>query len=81
MDEEVSDMFWLKTCPRCKGDLFPDNDSWGQCIVCLQCGYRVYLSRQDGYQVSTKSVYALNTPLRNHSKRSKDRVTIKTGGA
>ncbi len=35
-------MFWLKTCPRCKGDLFLDNNSYEQSVVCLQCGNRIY---------------------------------------
>ncbi len=35
-------MFWLKTCPRCNGDLFLDINSYEQSIVCLQCGNRIY---------------------------------------
>ena len=32
-------MWKLKSCPRCRGDLFPD---WAQYVLyehCLQCGY------------------------------------------
>lgn len=32
---------WLKQCPRCdKGDLYLDNDMYGESIACLQCGWR-----------------------------------------
>ena len=33
-------MFWVKACPRCKGDLFLDQDASNRDVVCLQCGYR-----------------------------------------
>jgi hypothetical protein len=32
-------MFWLKGCPRCKGDLYEDTDKYGRYVNCLQCGY------------------------------------------
>jgi len=32
-------MFWLKQCPRCKGDLFLDHDSYGKHVRCVQCGH------------------------------------------
>ena len=32
-------MFWLKGCPRCKGDLYEDTDKYGHYVSCLQCGY------------------------------------------
>jgi hypothetical protein len=32
-------MFWLKGCPRCKGDLHEDKDKYGSYVSCLQCGY------------------------------------------
>ncbi len=32
-------MFWLKACPRCRGDLFRQVDLYGLYIACLQCGY------------------------------------------
>ena len=30
---------WLKSCPRCKGDLIKQLDIYGHYIKCLQCGY------------------------------------------
>ena len=32
-------MVWLKGCPKCKGDLFLDGDSYGKFQSCIQCGY------------------------------------------
>jgi hypothetical protein len=37
-------MVWLKACPRCKGDLFLDEDNYGKFQSCLQCGYMRDLS-------------------------------------
>ena len=31
-------MFWLKSCPRCSGDLYQDDDQYGRYVSCLQCG-------------------------------------------
>lgn len=31
-------MYWLKSCPRCGGDLFDDRDHFGYYIACAQCG-------------------------------------------
>ena len=32
-------MFWLKSCPRCRGDLFQGRDHYGWYVSCLQCGH------------------------------------------
>ena len=34
-------MSWwkLKGCPRCKGDVFVDEDAYGWYEQCIQCGY------------------------------------------
>ena len=31
----------LKGCSRCKGDVFPERDQFGEYLHCLQCGYQV----------------------------------------
>jgi hypothetical protein len=31
--------YWLKTCPRCHGDLRQESDVYGKYIACVQCGY------------------------------------------
>lgn len=30
----------LKSCPRCRGDLYYDYDQYGKDTYCVQCGYR-----------------------------------------
>jgi len=39
-------MYWLKACPRCRGDLHEERDFYGQYVACIQCGY-VLDSRQE----------------------------------
>lgn len=38
-------MFWLKSCPRCTGDIYDARDLFGGYLACLQCGY--YLSEME----------------------------------
>jgi DNA-directed RNA polymerase subunit M/transcription elongation factor TFIIS len=37
---------WLKSCPKCKGDLYSDRDIMGYYRQCLQCGYTFYEPRR-----------------------------------
>ncbi len=30
-------MIWLKSCPRCRGDLFLEREIDGHAVRCLQC--------------------------------------------
>ena len=32
-------MIHFKGCPKCHGDLYLNEDSFGQFLNCLQCGY------------------------------------------
>jgi hypothetical protein len=34
-------MYWLKGCPKCRGDLHEEMDIYGVFIACIQCGYVV----------------------------------------
>jgi hypothetical protein len=31
--------YWLKTCPKCSGDLREESNTFGSYISCVQCGY------------------------------------------
>jgi hypothetical protein len=31
-------MMWLKSCPRCRGDLVLDSDYYANYVSCIQCG-------------------------------------------
>ena len=38
-------MFWIKSCPRCNGDLYENTDQYGRFIACMQCSH--YLNEDD----------------------------------
>lgn len=40
-------MMWLKSCPRCRGDLMLDSDYYGHYVSCIQCGASLDKSQQD----------------------------------
>jgi ssDNA-binding Zn-finger/Zn-ribbon topoisomerase 1 len=31
--------YWLKGCPKCRGDLREESDKFGAYFACVQCGY------------------------------------------
>ncbi len=31
--------YWLKQCPRCRGDFKEESDRFGEYVACVQCGY------------------------------------------
>jgi hypothetical protein len=33
------EMYWLKACPRCGGDLHDEQDHYGEYLACIQCGF------------------------------------------
>ena len=37
-------MLYLKSCPRCSGDINADSDMHGMFLKCLQCGFTKDLS-------------------------------------
>jgi hypothetical protein len=37
-------MLYLKSCPRCAGDINADSDTYGMFLKCLQCGFSKDLS-------------------------------------
>lgn len=50
-------MYWLKSCPKCHGDLFENTDLYGRYIDCFQCGH---------YLTSVEDAFVrLNTPFGN----------------
>jgi hypothetical protein len=53
-------MLRLKSCPRCKGDIFIDRDHLGWYEQCIQCGYQHDLKVSDEAKGHGKKVY-MNT--------------------
>ncbi len=45
-------MFWLKSCPKCRGDLCLEQDHYGTFQTCLQCGYLKELNDRSGNPVT-----------------------------
>ncbi len=39
-------MVLTKSCPRCNGDLYQDQDHAGYCLRCVQCGHEIQLRRK-----------------------------------
>ena len=37
----MTEMLYLKACPRCRGDINFVNDTYGPSLQCLQCGFTV----------------------------------------
>lgn len=35
----VKTRWQIKSCPRCRGDVYLDSDGYCRCWHCLQCGY------------------------------------------
>ncbi len=42
-------MFWFKSCPKCRGDLYRNSDAYGTYIACMQCSH--YLSQVEEARV------------------------------
>ena len=53
-------MVWLKGCPKCKGDLFLEQDNYGKFQTCLQCGYAKELVDEAGAVIHTQSSFPAN---------------------
>ena len=46
-------MLYLKACPRCRGDVKYERDTYGRFLQCLQCGFLVS-SKSEGASVSSE---------------------------
>ena len=62
-------MFWLKACPRCKGDLFMDASPRVKDIVCLQCGKKYEFHKIDERSKVERSLWEL-------FEQNKDKVDL-----
>ncbi len=50
VDERNRMMMWLKSCPRCRGDLILDSDYYGHFVSCIQCGASLDKTQHDALQ-------------------------------
>jgi len=56
-------MLYLKSCPRCTGDINADSDMHGTFLKCLQCGFSKDLSPEMAARLFGKPLGAPATPL------------------
>lgn len=54
-------MFWLKSCPRCHGDLYDNSDFYGRYIDCLQCGH--YLTAVEDARLRSEGLLGMTYAL------------------
>ena len=66
-------MFWFKSCPRCSGDLYADNDQYGPYITCAQCGFSKDLPQagEERFVITAEPVPAPVVPESMGGKRSR----------
>jgi hypothetical protein len=64
-------MFWFKRCPRCSGDLYEENDQYGNFITCMQCGFSkdIFEKMSDPGAISVDPVPAPAVPKFQGGKR------------
>lgn len=54
-------MFWLKSCPRCRADLYENSDIYDRYIDCFQCGH--YLTTVEEALVRSDGTYGRSYTL------------------
>lgn len=54
-------MWRYKSCPRCRGDVFIDEDIDRTYIKCLQCGYEKELTRRHLVKKDRAAVVAIRS--------------------
>ena len=52
-------MVYLKSCPKCLGDLTVAQDGYGAFIRCLQCGFMKDLEVKDASRTAAQSAAAV----------------------
>ena len=66
-------MFWFKHCPRCSGDIYEDQDSYGKFITCMQCGLTKDAPESEGgvLVISAAPMGVLKAPISDGNKRGR----------
>ena len=41
------EMFWLRACPKCHGDLYQGKDMYGKYVACMQCSHYLTAAEED----------------------------------
>ncbi len=54
-------MFWMKSCPKCTGDLYQDSDKYGLYTSCMQCGRYLTEAEELMLELSSSMVFSQST--------------------
>ena len=65
-------MFWLKSCPRCKGDLYENKDIYGRYVACFQCGH--FLGEDEEFALRYSGRFGHIPPGRRRARAYSDAV-------
>lgn len=60
-------MVYLKSCPRCRGDLFTERDHRDRYIICLQCGHTLTTTEEMALQFRTGTWSRIAAAPRTHA--------------
>jgi len=60
---------WIKSCPKCGGDLYSDRDIMGYYRQCLQCGYTFYEQRRREERPPLQAPASADLPHRDDEAR------------
>ena len=66
-------MLWLRSCPRCSGDLSEHQDIYGTEVMCVQCGY--YLNTREEARLRRTHGRAATSRRWRMTKRKTTRTT------
>ena len=61
-------MLYLKSCPRCAGDVNGDSDSHGLYLKCLQCGFNKDLSPEMAAKLLARTM--VNTDVSHEDRQA-----------
>lgn len=67
-------MFWIKSCPRCDGDLYENADQYGRFIACMQCGH--YLSEDDEAAIRHSPIFGVPFQTQGTGRPTFDREPV-----
>ena len=62
-------MFWLKACPKCRGDLYKRGDIYGEYIACMHCGR--YLTAEEQASLEGVAQPRANRPTKPAADRQR----------
>ncbi len=75
----ASAKLWLRSCPRCQGDLYEEKDMYGRFIACLQCAY--YLSEAEEVLLKYLTNRSKKMTAKTATEATAPKLRVLVGGA